>query len=157
MRKHSGFTLVELAVVVVIIGVLAAFAVPRFMASVERSKAAEAFNYLSAVQAAQERYHVDGGANLPGFLGRHARGNTVAAVNLDLPVYRTPLSLFAGAGQVAADWPALKAANVMANAGITVRMPFVRLLLPLWINQPLSGKKRFDWRWQISIGGSFSI
>jgi Tfp pilus assembly protein PilE len=49
--------LVELAVVVVIIGVLAAFAVPRFRASVERSKAAEAFNYLSAVQAAQERYH----------------------------------------------------------------------------------------------------
>ena len=57
MRKRSGFTLVELAVVVVIIGVLAAFAVPRFLASVERSKAAEAFNYLSAVQAAQERYH----------------------------------------------------------------------------------------------------
>lgn len=56
-RNRSGFTLVELAVVVVIIGVLAAFAVPRFKASVERSKAAEAFNYLSAVQAAQERYH----------------------------------------------------------------------------------------------------
>jgi prepilin-type N-terminal cleavage/methylation domain-containing protein len=57
MRKNSGFTLVELAVVVVIIGVLAAFAVPRFMASVERSKAAEAFNYLASVQASQERYH----------------------------------------------------------------------------------------------------
>ena len=38
----AGFSLVELAVVVVIIGVLAAFAVPRFRASVERSKAAEA-------------------------------------------------------------------------------------------------------------------
>ena len=52
-----GFSLVELAVVVVIIGVLVAFAVPRFRATVERSKAAEAFNYLAVVQAAQERYH----------------------------------------------------------------------------------------------------
>ena len=45
---RKGFTLVELAVVIVIIGVLAAFGVPQFLKSVERSKAAEAFNYLSA-------------------------------------------------------------------------------------------------------------
>lgn len=56
-RKKKGFSLIELAVVVVIIGVLAAFAVPRFLASVERSKSTEAFNYLAAVQGAQERYH----------------------------------------------------------------------------------------------------
>jgi type II secretory pathway pseudopilin PulG len=42
--------------VIVIIGVLAAFGVPRFRDSVERSKAAEAFGYLSAVRAAQERF-----------------------------------------------------------------------------------------------------
>lgn len=54
--NRKGFTLVELAVVIVIIGVLAAFGVPQFLKSVERSKAAEAFNYLSAVRAAQERY-----------------------------------------------------------------------------------------------------
>jgi prepilin-type N-terminal cleavage/methylation domain-containing protein len=54
--SRKGFTLVELAVVIVIIGVLAAFGVPQFLKSVERSKAAEAFNYLSAVRAAQERF-----------------------------------------------------------------------------------------------------
>ena len=56
-RFAAAFTLVELAVVVVVIGVLAAFAVPHFMTSVERTKAAEAFDYLSSLRSAQERYH----------------------------------------------------------------------------------------------------
>jgi type IV pilus assembly protein PilA len=55
-KSRTGFTLVELAVVIVIIGVLAAFGVPQFLKSVERSKAAEAFNYLSALRSAQERF-----------------------------------------------------------------------------------------------------
>ncbi len=53
---RRGFTLVELAVVIVIIGVLAAFGVPKFLNSVERSKASEAVAYLSAIRTAQERY-----------------------------------------------------------------------------------------------------
>jgi len=77
---RSGFTLVELAVVIVIIGVLAAFAVPRFRASVERSKAAEAFNYLSSIQAAMERYH--------------ARQSTYAAEVNDLDIQFTAPKYF---------------------------------------------------------------
>ncbi len=56
-KDQKGFTLVELAIVIVIIGVLASFGVPRFRDAVERSKAGEAMNYLSAVRASQERYH----------------------------------------------------------------------------------------------------
>jgi prepilin-type N-terminal cleavage/methylation domain-containing protein len=61
LRTRQGFTLVELAVVIVIIGVLAAFGVPKFLNSVEKSKAAEAFNYLSAIQGSQERYIAQNG------------------------------------------------------------------------------------------------
>ncbi len=85
--KRRGFTLVELAVVVVIIGELAAFAVPRFIASVERSKAAEAFNYLSSVQAAQERYH--------------ARQSTYAALITDLDIKMTAPKYFTAGAIVA--------------------------------------------------------
>jgi prepilin-type N-terminal cleavage/methylation domain-containing protein len=55
--RRAGFSLVELTIVVVILGVLATFAVPRFMRSVERSKAAEVFNYLQNVYIAQEGYN----------------------------------------------------------------------------------------------------
>lgn len=87
VRSRRGFTLVELAVVVVIIGVLAAFAVPRFLSSVERSKAAEAFNFLSSVQAAQERFH--------------ARQGTYAAVLTDLDIKMTTPKYFTN-GAIAA-------------------------------------------------------
>jgi prepilin-type N-terminal cleavage/methylation domain-containing protein len=60
-KTRKGFTLVELAVVIVIIGVLAAFGVPKFLQSVEKSKATEAFNYWSATQSAEERYIAQNG------------------------------------------------------------------------------------------------
>jgi prepilin-type N-terminal cleavage/methylation domain-containing protein len=74
-RTRRGFTLVELAVVIVIIGVLAAFGVPRFLQSVEKSKASEAFNYLSAIQSAEERYLAQNGTY----------ASTISSLDVTLP------------------------------------------------------------------------
>lgn len=93
----GGFTLVELAVVIIIIGVLAAFAVPRFLDSVERSKAAESFNYLSAVRAAQERYQVR--------QGTYADDLTALDIQMPTPKYFTPGTPAAGStGSLEDSW-----------------------------------------------------
>ncbi|MBC8406129.1 MAG: prepilin-type N-terminal cleavage/methylation domain-containing protein [Planctomycetes bacterium] len=55
--NKGGFSLVELTIVVVILGVLAMMGVPRYQKVVERAKAAESFTYLAQIEGAQERHN----------------------------------------------------------------------------------------------------
>lgn len=57
--RQKGFSLVELMVVLVIAGVLAAVAYPAFTSYVQRSRRADAVALLSAVVQAQERYRTN--------------------------------------------------------------------------------------------------
>ncbi|MBI3269899.1 MAG: prepilin-type N-terminal cleavage/methylation domain-containing protein [Planctomycetes bacterium] len=96
-QKESGFTLVELAVVIVIIGVLAAFAVPRFLSAVERSKAGEAYNYLAAVRSAQERFQAR--------QGTYAGALTDLDIQMPAPKYFTIGVIAAGSsGTLESSW-----------------------------------------------------
>jgi prepilin-type N-terminal cleavage/methylation domain-containing protein len=56
VRSQKGFTLLELLVVVVIVGVLAAAAVPIYLNYVKDSRRAEAKGGLAAIQTAEQAY-----------------------------------------------------------------------------------------------------
>ena len=56
--NKSGFTLLEVIIVIIIVGVLASLALPRFFSTVEYSKATEALRALSTVRQSVERCYL---------------------------------------------------------------------------------------------------
>lgn len=52
----KSFTLIELIIVVIIVGILARLAIPRFQRNIERARMAEAISTLKSVRDAQMRY-----------------------------------------------------------------------------------------------------
>ena len=57
-NKESGFTLLEVIIVIIIIGVLASLALPRFFSTVEYSRGTEAMNALATVRQSVERCYM---------------------------------------------------------------------------------------------------
>ncbi len=61
MKKNKAFTLIELLVVVLIIGILAAVALPQYRKAVERSKSAQALALIKTTAQAIESYRLSNG------------------------------------------------------------------------------------------------
>jgi type IV pilus assembly protein PilA len=61
LKKKQGFTLIELMIVVAIIGILAAIAIPNFLKFQLRSKAGEGKLNLAGIRTAQESYFAEAG------------------------------------------------------------------------------------------------
>ncbi len=59
--KSSGFTLIELLVVVLIIGVLAAIAIPQYQIAVAKSRLSSVMPMVRALKDAQESYYLVNG------------------------------------------------------------------------------------------------
>ena len=59
MKNQKGFTLIELMIVVAIIGILAAIAIPNFLKYQLKAKTAEAKTNLGSVRTLQESYRAE--------------------------------------------------------------------------------------------------
>ncbi|MBZ0256856.1 prepilin-type N-terminal cleavage/methylation domain-containing protein [bacterium] len=64
-NAQRGFTLIELLIVVAIIGILAAIAVPNFLSAQIRAKVARVKTDISAIAKAQEMYFLDNNSYPP--------------------------------------------------------------------------------------------
>jgi len=67
MKKRIGFTLIELLIVVAIIAILAAIAIPNFLEAQVRSKVSRCKADMRTIATALESYMVDGNAYPPMF------------------------------------------------------------------------------------------
>ena len=64
LRKQEGFTLIELMIVVAIIGILAAIAIPNFLAYQMKSRQSEAKTNLMAIKTSEVSWQGERGCYL---------------------------------------------------------------------------------------------
>ncbi|MEO8495670.1 MAG: prepilin-type N-terminal cleavage/methylation domain-containing protein [Planctomycetota bacterium] len=82
MARRSGFTLVELVVVVLILGILAAIAVPKIISNADDAAESGVAQTLSAIRDAVELYRTQTNA------GGYPQGNAAAIETKLLPLIR---------------------------------------------------------------------
>jgi len=86
-NKEEGFTLIELLVVVIIIGVLAAVALPNLLGQVGKARETEGKNGVGSVNRAQQSYHFEKAAWSGPLTNAELQANNVLGVIIPLSKY----------------------------------------------------------------------
>jgi len=145
-RAQAGFTLIELMIVVAIIGILAAIAIPQYQTYVAKSQVTRVVGEAGSLKSAIEACVLD---------GKTAVGDPATTTNCDPQATYSNLQ---GAGGNAA--PTIAAASIPANTGVPL-VTWGSATTPTLVEatfgnsaaQALSGKKVI---WTRDIGGSWT-
>ena len=97
-NKNKGFTLIELLVVVIIIGVLAAVALPNLLSQVGKARESEAKNAVGTINRTQQAYHFEKQVFTPALTNANLAANNVLGVIVSSKYF----NVSTGAGTAAA-------------------------------------------------------
>lgn len=66
LKSHKGFTLIELMVVIAILAIISAIAIPAYTGYVKTAKLTEAYNNIASLRLAEEEFFIENNAYFGG-------------------------------------------------------------------------------------------
>ena len=90
--RSGGFTLIELMIVVAIVAILAAIALPSYSRYVIRTRRSDGQQFLAALAAAEERYYTNFNKYTTSITGTGVNGLNFASANSDKGYYTVAIA-----------------------------------------------------------------